>query len=316
MTPFWAAITRPCSGSCEGLAECGDNRRVAKGCSRPRSRASLTAMSAEGTLGIIAGNRLFPQIFAREARRAGVPRLVAVAFEGETDPAIEPLVDQVEWMKLGQLDRIIQAFKSHDVRKVVMVGQIAPTNLFANLRLDLRMTMLLARLKRRNAETIFGAIGEELAKDGLELVPHADFLARLIPSAGPLTKRRATAEEREDFVFGFRIAKQVAALDVGQSVVVKRGTVLAVEALEGTDACLRRGGALGQGGAVAVKVTKPNQDMRFDIPCIGPETIAALRESRITALAVEAGRTLLLAREEILAAADEAGIAIEAVSGE
>lgn len=271
---------------------------------------------AESVLGIIAGNRLFPQIFAKEARRSGVARLVAVAFEGETDPAIEPLVDKIEWMKLGQLDRLIRVFKSNGVRKVVMVGQIAPTNLFANLRLDLRMTLLLARLKRRNAETIFGAIGEELVKDGLELVPHADFLARLIPLVGPLTKRRATAEEREDFVFGFRIAKQVAALDVGQSVVVKRGTVLAVEAFEGTDACLRRGGALGQGGAVAVKVTKPNQDMRFDIPCIGPETIAALRKSGISAMAIEAGRTLLLAREEILSAADAAKIALEAVDGE
>ncbi|NUN92917.1 MAG: UDP-2,3-diacylglucosamine diphosphatase LpxI [Verrucomicrobiae bacterium] len=270
-------------------------------------------MSDGEPLGIIAGNRLFPQVFAREARRAGVRRLVAVAFEGETDPAIGPLVDRVEWLKLGQLDRLIQAFKTNGVRKVVMVGQIAPKNLFAHLRLDLRMTLLLARLKRRNAETIFGAIGEELAKDGLELVPHAPFLARILPEPGVLTRRTPDAAERAAFQFGWPIAKEIARLDIGQTVVVKEGTVLAVEAFEGTDACLRRGGTLGKGGAIAVKVTKPNQDLRFDIPCIGLETIAILREAGIRAMAIEARRTLLLAREELLAAANDHGIAIEAL---
>lgn len=270
-------------------------------------------MSDGEPLGIIAGNRLFPQVFAREARRAGVRRLVAVAFEGETDPAIGPLVDRVEWLKLGQLDRLIQAFKTNGVRKVVMVGQIAPKNLFANLRLDLRMTLLLARLKRRNAETIFGAIGEELAKDGLELAPHAPFLARILPEPGVLTRRTPDAAERAAFQFGWPIAKEIARLDIGQTVVVKEGTVLAVEAFEGTDACLRRGGTLGKDGAIAVKVTKPNQDLRFDIPCIGLETIAILREAGIRAMAIEARRTLLLAREELLAAANDHGIAIEAL---
>ncbi len=265
------------------------------------------------TLGIIAGNRQFPQIFAREARQAGVKHLVAVAFEGETDPAIEPLVDLVVWMKLGQLGKLIGAFQENKVRDIVMVGQIAPTNLFSNLRLDLRMTLLLAKLKRRNAETIFGAIGEELAKDGMKLVPHADYLQRLIPKAGVLTKRKPNAEEREDFEFGFRIGKSIAALDVGQTVVVKRGTVLAVEAFEGTDAALLRGGDLGNGDSVAVKVTKPGQDMRFDIPCIGCGTIETLRKAKITAMAIEAGKTLLLELEDLLKMANESKIAIEAI---
>ncbi|MCC7518907.1 MAG: UDP-2,3-diacylglucosamine diphosphatase LpxI [Verrucomicrobiae bacterium] len=273
-------------------------------------------MSAGEPLGIIAGNRIFPRIFAKEARRAGVARLVAVAFEGETDPALEPLVDRVEWMKLGQLNRLVQAFKANGVRRVVMVGQIAPKNLYANLRVDLRMAALLARLKRRNAETIFGAVGEELAKDGLELVSHTEFLASLIPGPGVLTRRKPKAAERAAFQFGWRVAKEIAALDIGQTVVVKEGTVLAVEAFEGTDECLRRGGALGQGGAIAVKVTKPNQDMRFDIPCIGPETVAILKASGIAAMAVEAGRTLLLAKEELLAAADAAGLALAALADE
>lgn len=240
-------------------------------------------------------------------------RLVAVAFEGETDPAIEPLVEHVEWMKLGQLDRLIKVFRKNDVREVVMVGQVAPKNLFASVRLDLRMTKLLARLKRRNAETIFGAIGGELAKDGLKLVPHAGFLEHLIPKAGVLTRRKAGSEEREDFKFGLRIARALADLDIGQTVVVKRGTVLAVEAFEGTDAALARGGELGRGDAVAVKMAKPGQDMRFDIPCVGPTTIGIMKRCGISALGIEAGKTLLLEKEELLKMADEAGVAVEAL---
>jgi len=268
------------------------------------------------TLGIIAGNRKFPQIFAQEARRSGVKRLVVVAFEGETDPAIEKIVDVVEWMKLGQLGKLVEAFQKHQARDIVMVGQIAPKNLFSNIRLDLRMTMLLARLKRRNAETIFGAVGEELAKDGLKLVPHAEFLKRLIPGPGVLTKRKPSSEEREDFEFGVKIGKAVAALDIGQVVVVKRGTVLAVEGFEGTDAALKRGGELGQGESVAVKVTKPGQDMRFDIPCIGVSTIESLQAAKISALAIEAGHTLLLEMDVLLELANKAGIAIEALNME
>jgi DUF1009 family protein len=265
------------------------------------------------SLGIIAGNRKFPQIFAQEARRGGIQKLVAVAFEGETDPAIEPLVDVVEWMKLGQLGKLIDAFQKHEIQEVVMVGQIAPKNLFANIRLDLKMTMLLTRLKRRNAETIFGAIGEELAKDKIRLVPHAQFLERLIPRAGVLTKRKPSKEEREDFDFGFKIAKSVASLDIGQTVVVKQGTVLAVEAFEGTDATLLRGGELGQGGSVAVKVTKPDQDMRFDIPCIGCSTVESLIKAGITAFGIEAERTLLLEKDALLEIANKANLSIEAL---
>lgn len=236
-----------------------------------------------------------------------------MAFEGETDPAIERFVDVVEWMKLGQLGKLIEAFQKNRINDVVMVGQIAPKHLFANIRLDLRMTMLLARLKRRNAETIFGAVGEELAKDGLRLVPHAEFLKRIIPDSSVLTKRKPTEMERNDFEFGIKIGKAIAALDIGQTVVVKQGTVLAVEGFEGTDAALRRGGELGNGESVAIKVTKPGQDMRFDIPCIGVSTVESLIAAKISALAIEAGHTLLLEKENLLEMANEAGIAIEAM---
>lgn len=266
------------------------------------------------SLGIIAGNRKFPQIFAQEARRNGVKKLTVVAFEGETDPAIECLVDEVKWMKLGQLGKLIEAFKESGVKEVVMVGQIAPTNLFANLRLDLKMTILLAKLKRRNAETIFGAIGQELAAEGIHLVPHAQYLERLIPKVGCLTKRNATVEEKEDLEFGYKIGKAIAEHDIGQTVVVKQGTVLAVEAFEGTDAALVRGGELGKGDAVAVKVTKPGQDLRFDIPCVGVTTIEILKKAHIRVLGIEAGRTLLLEMDRVLQLADEWGITIEAMS--
>ncbi len=270
----------------------------------------------QSSLGMIAGNRRFPQIFAQEARRSGVQQLVAVAFEGETEPAIESYVDHVEWMKLGQLGKLVEAFQRNQIQEVVMVGQIAPKNLFASLRLDLRMTMLLARLKKKNAETILGAIGEELAKDGLRLVSHAKFLERLIPQKGILTQRKPSKEERKDFEFGFRIGKSIASLDIGQTVVVKQGTVLAVEAFEGTDETLLRGGTLGQGGATAIKVTKPGQDMRFDIPCIGPRTIEILKQSKINALGIEAGKTLLLEMELLLKAANQSGITIEALESQ
>lgn len=268
------------------------------------------------TLGMIAGNRKFPLLFAQAARKRGVGRLVAVAFEGETEPELSKFVDAVEWVKLGQLNDLIQRFKKHGVEEVVMVGQIAPKNLFARISLDLRMTMLLAKIRTRNAETIFGAIGTELAKDGLKLIPHASYLEEFMPKAGPLTRVRATREQEQDIAFGAKIAKSIAALDIGQSVVVKEGTVLAVEALEGTDACLTRGGELGQGGSVAVKVTKPGQDMRFDIPVIGMTTIETASKAGIAVIAFEAEKTLLLERDEIIKAADKFGICLVAIEGD
>ncbi len=262
------------------------------------------------TLGMIAGNRKFPLLFAQAARKRGVRKLVAVAFEGETEPELSKFVDVIEWVKLGQLGELIQRFKKHGIKEVVMVGQIAPKNLFARISLDLRMTVLLAKLRTRNAGTIFGAIGNELAKDGLVLIPHASYLEEFIPKAGPLTRSNPTPQQRQDIDFGLKVARSIAALDIGQTVVVKEGAVLAVEALEGTDACLARGGELGQGGAVAVKVTKPGQDMRFDIPVVGMTTVETAKKAGIAVLAVEAGKTLLLEREEIVREADKHNICL------
>lgn len=263
------------------------------------------------TLGIIAGNRSLPLELARGARAAGVRRLVAVGFEGETDPALKELVDDIVWLRVGQLDRMIEAFAKRGVRQCVMVGQIAPRNLF-DLRPDLRAMKLLWRLKERNAQTLFAAIGEELQKDGVALVEATPWLGALMPAPGFHLGRDLTPEEQEDVRFGHRIAKEVSRLEIGQTVVVKRGTVLAVEGFEGTDRCLARGGELAgrEGGAVAVKVAKEQHDLRFDLPCVGASTVETCVGHGITVLAFEPGRTLLLERNSVETLARKKGFVL------
>ena len=252
------------------------------------------------TLGIIAGNRTLPLVLAREARRSGVRRLVAVAFEGETDPALADLVDDIVWLKVGQLNKMIAAFTDRGVRQCVMVGQIAPKNLF-EVRPDLRAIALLFKLKEKNAHTIFGAVADELGKEGVELLEATSWLRTLMPGPGFHLGPHLSDEQREDVEFGYRIAKEIARLEIGQLALVKSGVVLAVEGFEGTDACLARGGDLAgpDGGAVAVKVAKIRHDMRWDIPCIGAKTLATCAAHRVAVLAVEAGKTLLLEEEPV-----------------
>lgn len=260
-------------------------------------------------LGLIAGNNAYPLILAREARAAGATRIVAAAFTGETDPALAAVVDEIEWMRVGQLGRMIAFLKSKGVREAVMAGQIHPGNLF-NLRPDLKALMLLGKLRTRNAETIFGAIADELAKAGVTLLDATTHMQKYLAAPGVIAGPKLSRREEEDARFGFDIAKQVSALDIGQTVVVKHGTVLAVEAFEGTNDTIRRGGALGRRDAVMVKVSKPRQDFRFDVPVIGMRTLDAAAAARIRVIAVEAGRTLLLEREPMKVEARNRGITI------
>ena len=257
-------------------------------------------MSSMQSLGIIAGNRSLPLLFARQARSMGVKPLIAVAFEGETDPALAPAVDEIVWLKVGQLSKMISAFTDRGVKQCVMVGQIAPKNLY-DVRPDLRAMTVLLRLKEKNAHSIFGAIAVELKKEGVELIEATPWLKPLMPGAGFQLGPKLSADQRADVEFGLRIAKEIARLEIGQTVVVKGGTVLAVEGFEGTDKCLARGGELAgrDGGAVAVKLARANHDMRFDIPCIGPTTIEVCAASGIAVLALEAEKTLLLDAEEV-----------------
>ncbi len=251
-------------------------------------------------IGIIAGNRTLPLVFAQQARALGTRKIVAVAFEKETDPKIAEWVDETIWIKVGQLNKLIAAFTDRDVRRCVMLGQIAPSNLF-DVRPDLRAIGLLLRLKEKNAHTIFGGIAEELRKEGVALIEAAPWLKPIMAPDGFKLGPALSEEERADVQFGFRIAKQISQLDIGQTVVVKSGTVLAVEGFEGTDNCLLRGGQLAgkEGGAIAVKVTKENHDMRFDIPCVGSQTMENCAAARIRVLALESGKNLVLDQDEV-----------------
>jgi len=265
-------------------------------------------------LGIIAGSRSLPLAVAREARAAGVGRLVAVGFDGETNLELAGLVDEIVWLKVGQLSKLIEAFTSRGVKQCVMAGQIAPSNLF-NLRPDFRAMGMLLRLKEKNAHTIFGAIGDELKKEGVELISAMPWLTQQMPVAG-FRIGLLSAEQEEDLAFGYGIAKEISRLEIGQTVVVKNGTVLAVEGFEGTDRCLQRGGELAgsKGGAVAVKVAKPNHDLRFDLPCIGDRTIQTCATAGISVLGFEAGRTILLDRPEVEALCKKHDVTLAAVS--
>ena len=266
------------------------------------------------SLGIIAGSHGLPLLIAREARRLGMSKIVAVAFQGETSPEIEEVADEVVWLRVGQLAKLIKAFSSRDVRHCVMAGQIAPKNLF-EFRPDLKTAAMLFRLKERNAHTIFGAIGDELAKGGVELVEAIPWLGQVMPGPGFRLGPGLTQQQQEDVALGQRLAKEVSQLEIGQTVVVKEGTVLAVEGFEGTDACLRRGGELAgaKGGAVAVKVAKENHDMRFDIPCIGRQTLESCAASKIAVLAVESSKTILLEHEEVESLSQANGITVTTV---
>lgn len=250
------------------------------------------------SLGIIAGNRSLPLELAKGARAAGIKHLVAVAFENETDPALSKLVDEIVWLKVGQLSKMISAFADRQISQCVMVGQIAPKNLF-DLRPDLRAVAMLLKLKEKNAHTIFGAIADELKKEGVELIEATPWLKPLMPAGNFLLGPKLSDEQKADVRFGHKIAKEISRLEIGQTVVVKNGTVLAVEGFEGTDHCLKRGGELAgkNGCAVAVKVAKEKHDLRFDIPSIGAKTIEVCRDAKISVIAFAPEKTLLLEKD-------------------
>ena len=260
-------------------------------------------------LGIIAGNGVYPRKIADAAHKAGVKKIIAAAFTGETDPVISQHVDVVEWLRVGQLSKLLKIFGEQRVNQAIMAGQIAPKNLF-DLRPDWKALLLLAKLKQRNAESIFGAIAGELGKADVDLLPATTFLEDCLAPPGLIAGSKLSRREEEDVDFGWKIAKEIARLDIGQTVIVKNGTVLAVEAFEGTNHAIKRGGELARNGAVMVKVAKPNQDMRFDVPVIGLETVRTAAEAKLRVIAMEAGKTLLLEREEIVDLANNSAISL------
>jgi DUF1009 family protein len=266
-------------------------------------------LHAPDQLAIIAGNGVYPQVLARGARAAGVRTILALAFEGETDEELGRLVDEIRWLRVGQLNRMLSILRAAGIASAIMAGQIAPRNLF-DLHPDWRALLLLAKMKQRNAESIFRAIAGELDKIGVALLPATAFLEDLVAEKGLIAGPKLSRREKSDIDLSWDIAQKIAALDIGQTLIVKNGTILAIEGFDGTNETIRRGGALGRKGAVMIKVAKPNQDMRFDVPVIGPETISVAVEAKIRVIALEGGRTLLLEKEDVIRAAQTAGISL------
>lgn len=234
--------------------------------------------------------------------------VVAVAHEGETAPALTDEVDDILWIRVGQIGKVISFLKKRGVKNTVMAGGIRKTRIF-DIRPDIRALTLLARLKEKKDDLLLRAFADELEREGIHVEESTRYLSTLLAEEGEWT-RPLKKEEKEDVRWGWRLAKQIGALDVGQCVVVRKGVILAVEAIEGTDAAIRRGGSLGKENAVVIKICKPQQDFRFDLPTIGPETIRTMKEVKAAVLAVETGKALVLDREVLLKEAQAAGIAV------
>ncbi len=268
------------------------------------------------TIGIIAGRGIYPRTFIDAAKAQSTPpKLVIAGFHGETDPKLADEVEAMDWFRVGQLGKLIKFFKKQGVENAIMVGQITPSNLY-QLRPDLRTLVVLAKLKQRNAESMFGAIADELAKDGIELLPATTFLEDLLPGEGLIAGPKPKQADLDDAQYAFDIAKKTSELDIGQCAIVRRGTVLAVEAFEGTNDCIKRAGELGRHKQLSLaKVSKPNQDFRFDVPVIGPDTIRNAADAGVQTIAIEANRTLLLGKDELLALCNERKLSLLAING-
>lgn len=263
-------------------------------------------------LGLIAGRGRLPLELARAARRRGLG-VAAVAFHGETDPELAANVDCITWLHLGELAALLDALHAAGAEDVVMAGKILKTSLYgdlASLKPDARAIALFAGLRDRSDDAILGAIADILAGEGLLLRPQAELVPELLAQAGVLGGVTPGEAQRRDAAFGWRIAKALGQVDVGQTVVVRDRAVMALEAIEGTDAAIRRGALLGGPGVTVVKVAKPGQDPRFDLPAIGPDTLEVLVEAKAASLAVEAGRTLVVDRARVVELADAHGIAL------
>ena len=265
-------------------------------------------------IGLIAGNGTFPLEFARAAKQKG-HTVVTVAHEGETLPELAQWSDVIVWVKVGQLGKLIKAFQEQGVTDVLMAGGITKTRLFSGVRPDLRGAALLARMLAKKDDSLLRSIAAELESEGITVRESTLYLDNLLAPAGVLTKRKPSADEQKDIAFGWQLAKDIGRLDIGQTVVVKDQAVLAVEAIEGTDEAIRRGGRLCGGGAVVVKVCKPDQDLRFDLPATGLRTVETMQEVKAACLAIEAGKTIMIQRDALIAKADAAGIVIIALDG-
>jgi UDP-2,3-diacylglucosamine hydrolase len=263
-------------------------------------------------IGLIAGSGQFPILFAQAAQQKGW-RVHAAAYYDETDAALANHADSMEWFYLGQLKRLIRYFQRHGVTQAVMLGAIRKTRMFTNVRPDIKAIALIAGMRSTHDDAILRKFAEVLEKEGIQIRPSTMLLPHLLAPEGIWTRRRPTHAENQDLRLGWRIALEIGRLDVGQCVVVGGGAVLAVEAIEGTDAAIRRGGSLGKGHAVVVKVCKPNQDLRFDIPAVGLETIETMHAVNVQALAILADKVVAFDRDAMIERADAYHMAVVAL---
>jgi hypothetical protein len=264
-------------------------------------------------IGLIAGNGRFPIIFADNARKLGY-HVSAVAHEGETEPELASHVDRIHWIKIGQLSKLIKAFKEDRVHQAVMLGGIKKTHVFTTVRPDFRTLAMATRLALWKDDDILRELAKELEREGIAICESTFGLEGILVEEGSLTARTPTEKEWEDIRYGWEVAHDIGRLDIGQCVVIKDRVVVAVEAVEGTDGAIKRGGELAKEGAVVVKRSKPQQDLRFDLPAVGPRTIEVMASVKASVLAVEAGRTILLDREIMLDKARSARIAIVGIA--
>jgi UDP-2,3-diacylglucosamine hydrolase len=262
--------------------------------------------------GLIAGNGNFPFLVVEGARKSGAA-LAVVAIREETDKRIEEVAEKVIWVGIGQLGKMISFFKKEGVSKAMMAGQVKHVQIFSSALPDLRMLRMLFGLKQRNTDALIGGVAMEMAKEGIELIDSTYFIQDQLAQEGVLSRRKPDANEQGNIEYGLEIAGEIARLDLGQTIVVRAKACVAIEAMEGTDATIERAGKLAKGKLTVVKVAKPNQDMRFDVPVVGVPTIQTMIEAGATCLCLTAGKTLMFDKEEMLALADEKKIAVVAV---
>jgi hypothetical protein len=260
-------------------------------------------------IGLIAGSGQFPFIFLKAARIKGYEVFV-LALEGEADPEPMKLAVAVEWVCLGQMEKMIRFFKKNEVKEAVLLGAVNKTRMFSDFKPDMTAISMVANMKNTHDDALLRVFAETLAAHGIRVQPSTMLLPELLAPSGCWTRKKPSSTEEADVKLGYEISKKIGGLDIGQSVVVGGGSVLAVEAIDGTDATIKRGGGLAKKGAVVVKTAKPGQDMRFDVPAVGVDTIRSMMASGVTALAVEAGKTLAFDRQEMVKLADASGIAI------
>lgn len=259
--------------------------------------------------GLIAGNGQFPFLVLEGARTQGV-ELAVVAIKEETDPRIDEVADDVTWVGIGQLGKMIKTFTSRGVTEAIMAGQVKHVQIFSSAMPDMRMVKMLWSLPRRNTDALIGGVADEMAKEGIELIDSTFFIKDQLASEGILTKRGPTDIEQDNIEYGLHIADEIARLDLGQTIVVRAKAVVAIEAMEGTDATIMRAGELANGKLTVVKVAKPSQDMRFDVPVVGVPTVQTMIDAGATCLSVTSGKTLLFDREEMIALANANKISI------